>query len=299
VGTVWLSATSQLVDRLGHESLSFVVSGFAFGARSAQEKQLWVRAIGNIQVKLACGPADSSDADICIYRAALAEQLNIIEEDQEFAELDVAPVLQRAAINCSLVLGDLDDVGLCDDNDFLRPCSPPAAVESKAVKASMDSSDEVHTHVPDLSVEPGAPWNCCQCGGYNYPAVYHIAMPLSPELSVCAGRYDLLSQSKLANGFPLYRHVKGEYSLFSDGERWTIGIWPDARGPGYSIGVIRPLHRHDGRPPFSMPRQGWACRNCLPDLDSAEAMAKSSWLGALSEDEAVEFRNLQEEVERV
>merc|ERR1712056_38407 len=65
-----LSHTSTVSTRKGAYCTVFGVDNYRFCARTREEKDLWLRAVSNIEVKLMFDAPDPTDEELGIFRAA-------------------------------------------------------------------------------------------------------------------------------------------------------------------------------------------------------------------------------------
>jgi len=72
---LYLTSETRLHIREGEGSSSFTVDGHAFCARSRQEALLWLRALGNVKVKIQNGAPDPSEDELNVFRAAVWERV--------------------------------------------------------------------------------------------------------------------------------------------------------------------------------------------------------------------------------
>lgn len=115
-----LSQESSTVSRKGLFCTTFLVDQHVFAARSVVERELWVRALGNIKVKLVCNAPDPTSADLAIMRRAVHDQVLVMAEDVGEAgaswvhrEGPLLPELPRGPLPFS-PSGDID-AGSCDE----------------------------------------------------------------------------------------------------------------------------------------------------------------------------------------
>jgi len=69
-----LTARTAIGERVGVDCSCFTVDGHAFTARTCEEKQLWLRAISNVKVKLRNSAPNPSSSDLLHYREAIADR---------------------------------------------------------------------------------------------------------------------------------------------------------------------------------------------------------------------------------
>lgn len=75
---------TRIFERAGEDCSCFAVDGHSFCARSVQERQVWLRALSNVKVKLANEAPDPSPADLEAFREAVRERLEEIEATEAF-----------------------------------------------------------------------------------------------------------------------------------------------------------------------------------------------------------------------
>lgn len=84
-----VSEKSRIFERAGEDCSCFAVDGHSFCARSVQERQVWLRALSNVKVKLANGAPDPSPTDLEAFREAVRERL----EEIEASEVALSPAM--------------------------------------------------------------------------------------------------------------------------------------------------------------------------------------------------------------
>lgn len=103
----YLSLTDRTVVscRSGeHSGAVFSIDGNRFCARSEEEKDLWLRAVSNVKMKLQYEAPEPTDEDIAMFRAAVLERIGQLKEDHE--QLDpLLPTVRRVPRPAS-VAGD-------------------------------------------------------------------------------------------------------------------------------------------------------------------------------------------------
>lgn len=77
-----VSEKSRIFERVGEDCSCFAVDGHSFCARSVQERQVWLRALSNVKVKLANGAPDPSPTDLEAFREAVRERLEQVEASE-------------------------------------------------------------------------------------------------------------------------------------------------------------------------------------------------------------------------
>lgn len=70
---------TRVFERAGEDCSCFAVDGHSFCARSVQERQVWLRALSNVKVKLANRAPDPSPTDLEAFREAVRQRLEEIE----------------------------------------------------------------------------------------------------------------------------------------------------------------------------------------------------------------------------
>eukprot|EP00930_Biecheleria_cincta_P097043 TRINITY_DN88788_c0_g1_i1.p1 TRINITY_DN88788_c0_g1~~TRINITY_DN88788_c0_g1_i1.p1 ORF type:complete len:598 (+),score=86.63 TRINITY_DN88788_c0_g1_i1:94-1887(+) len=75
---------TRIFERAGEDCSCFAVDGHSFCARSMEERQVWLRALSNVKVKLANGAPDPSPTDLEAFREAVQERLEEIEATETF-----------------------------------------------------------------------------------------------------------------------------------------------------------------------------------------------------------------------
>lgn len=97
-------ASTPLSSRRGVHCTTFGVEGNRFSARTVEEKELWLRAIGNVKVKLMYETPDPSSQDIALFRSCILDRVDKLEAVQK----ELGPMLPRAP-------GVPDPTSLCGD----------------------------------------------------------------------------------------------------------------------------------------------------------------------------------------
>eukprot|EP00931_Biecheleriopsis_adriatica_P043632 TRINITY_DN24939_c0_g1_i1.p1 TRINITY_DN24939_c0_g1~~TRINITY_DN24939_c0_g1_i1.p1 ORF type:complete len:615 (-),score=93.74 TRINITY_DN24939_c0_g1_i1:5-1849(-) len=89
-----ISAKTRIFERSGIDCSCFAVDGHSFCARSVEERQIWIRAISNIKVKLQHGAPDPSPEELRQFRVAVRERILELEisETGDAAPLMPTPV---------------------------------------------------------------------------------------------------------------------------------------------------------------------------------------------------------------
>jgi hypothetical protein len=90
-----LSDGSVVSTRKGVYCTVFGIDDDRFCARSGEEKELWLRAVSNIKVKLMFEAPDPTEDEIEIFRAAVREKLDTLELSGHDAETN-PPLLVQA-----------------------------------------------------------------------------------------------------------------------------------------------------------------------------------------------------------
>merc|ERR1712217_9049 len=94
VSSVHLADTSTVSTRKGAYCTVFGVDNHRFCARTREEKDLWLRAVSNIKVKLMFDAPDPTDEELGVFRAAVHER---IEELEDAGEPATDPLLTSVA----------------------------------------------------------------------------------------------------------------------------------------------------------------------------------------------------------
>lgn len=93
VSSVQLADSSTVSTRKGAYCTVFGVDHHRFCARTREEKDLWLRAVSNIKVKLMFDAPDPTDEDLQVFRAAVNERIGELEDKADnFADPLLAPV---------------------------------------------------------------------------------------------------------------------------------------------------------------------------------------------------------------
>jgi len=107
----------------------FMVDGSLFCARTDEEKELWIRAVNNIKVKLTFSAPDPSREDINLYREAVSERVGKLKINTE-PGAPLLPLTPRTPLQSPR--GD-DDGDPCDDAaSTCTRMSPPVPDEDRA-----------------------------------------------------------------------------------------------------------------------------------------------------------------------
>lgn len=100
VSSVLLTDQTVVSTRKGSYCTVFGVDQHRFCARTREEKELWLRAVSNIKVKLMFDAPDPSSAELAVFRAAVLERIVKLEgiatgpadnKEKEGAKLPVRP----------------------------------------------------------------------------------------------------------------------------------------------------------------------------------------------------------------
>jgi len=83
VRSVQLADSSTVSTRKGAYCTVFGVDNHRFCARTREEKELWVRAVSNIKVKLMFDAPDPTDEELQIFRAAVNERIGELQGKPE------------------------------------------------------------------------------------------------------------------------------------------------------------------------------------------------------------------------
>lgn len=109
VKTLHLTDQTVVSSRKGCSAV-FGVGNLRFGARSTQEKDLWLRAVGNIKVKLMFEAPDPTSHELAIFRTAVLDRINSLKE--EHYQIDpLLPAVHRVP-QPAMVVGDMCAVSL-------------------------------------------------------------------------------------------------------------------------------------------------------------------------------------------
>jgi len=93
VSSVHLADNSTVSTRKGVHCTVFGVDHHRFCARTREEKELWLRAVSNIKVKLMFDAPDPTDEELQIFRAAVHERIGELEHKREESGMD--PLLSQ------------------------------------------------------------------------------------------------------------------------------------------------------------------------------------------------------------
>lgn len=77
--TMQINGNVRLFEREGISCCSFSVDGRSFCARSPQERQLWIRALTNVKVKLQNNAPDPDSTELTMIRQAVLERIVHVE----------------------------------------------------------------------------------------------------------------------------------------------------------------------------------------------------------------------------
>ncbi|CAJ1365193.1 unnamed protein product [Effrenium voratum] len=75
VVSVTIDSITTVTERMGVDCSCFTLNDYHFAARSVAEKVLWLRAIGNVKVKLRHALMPTTDLELRYYRLAIQEQI--------------------------------------------------------------------------------------------------------------------------------------------------------------------------------------------------------------------------------
>lgn len=92
VTSLHLAETSTVSTRKGVHCTIFGIDSYRFCARTTEEKELWVRAVSNIKVKLMFDAPDPSKEELRVFRSAIHERLGQLGEADWISE---GPLLAR------------------------------------------------------------------------------------------------------------------------------------------------------------------------------------------------------------
>lgn len=93
VSSVHLADSSTVSTRKGAYCTVFGVDHHRFCARTREEKDLWLRAVSNIKVKLMFDAPDPTDEELQVFRAAVNERIGELEDmGENFADPLLVPV---------------------------------------------------------------------------------------------------------------------------------------------------------------------------------------------------------------
>merc|ERR1719507_1636466 len=81
--SILLENTSTVSTRKGTYCTVFGVDHHRFCARTREEKELWLRAVSNIKVKLMFDAPDPTASELAIFRAAVGERIGELEYKRE------------------------------------------------------------------------------------------------------------------------------------------------------------------------------------------------------------------------
>lgn len=127
---------SVVSTRRGSFCTVFGVDQYRFCARTEEEKDLWLRAISNIKVKLMFDAPDPTEHDLSIFRAAISERLATL--DYNIESLD--PLLQLVPrMPIPTPRGDTEPIDEAVDPAM---CKQPAVRDSMSRRTSCDIPGE-------------------------------------------------------------------------------------------------------------------------------------------------------------
>mmetsp|Transcript_74516 Transcript_74516/g.207017 ORF Transcript_74516/g.207017 Transcript_74516/m.207017 type:complete len:505 (-) Transcript_74516:279-1793(-) len=89
-----LTKDTRVIDVAGENGSIFVIDSHLLSARSAAEKDVWLRAIRNIKMKLTSGAPDASYNDIVMFRNAIEERLHMLVSLNRYDSVNLAPTLR-------------------------------------------------------------------------------------------------------------------------------------------------------------------------------------------------------------
>jgi len=88
-----ITAKTRIFERSGEDCSSFAVDGHSFCARSFEEKQIWLRALSNVKVKLQNDAPDPSPEELRMFREAVCEKVLEVKATEVTRDMGSAPVL--------------------------------------------------------------------------------------------------------------------------------------------------------------------------------------------------------------
>jgi len=80
--TMAITGKTRIFERSGEDCSSFAVDGHSFCARSFEEKQIWLRALSNVKVKLQNDAPDPSPEELRMFREAVCEKVLEVKETE-------------------------------------------------------------------------------------------------------------------------------------------------------------------------------------------------------------------------
>lgn len=92
--TIRFMADSVVTSRSGQRCTVFTVDRNAFAARTPDERELWLRALGNIKVKLMFDAPDPTDEDLEVMRQSVQEQIVTISDRSAAEVADECAIFQ-------------------------------------------------------------------------------------------------------------------------------------------------------------------------------------------------------------
>merc|ERR1712176_664405 len=97
MGGIVIESGTQISKAQGVDNSCFTLGGCNFAARSCAEKELWLRVIQNVKVKLLHSQPQTvpTPEDTMTYRAAILERVQRIEKADEL-DLNRIPLLPKA-----------------------------------------------------------------------------------------------------------------------------------------------------------------------------------------------------------
>jgi len=141
--SILLADTSVVSTRKGEYCTVFGVDDHRFCARTKDEKELWLRAVSNIKVKLMFDAPDPTAEEMSIFRDAIQERLELIN----------GPFVGRPVVSAEQSLPLLQQVHRLPDiisprGDVLNPepiddaaeCSPQPELDTSGHDISLDTS---------------------------------------------------------------------------------------------------------------------------------------------------------------
>lgn len=145
VTSLFLSDTSVVSTRKGAYCTIFGVDEHRFCARTRDEKDLWLRAVSNIKVKLMFDAPDPTMDELAVFRAAVLERISTLSDNQEKADPLLTPV---ARLPPSSPRGDVWQPEPIDENTDPGTISP--------VPSGEDMTEGEHVDVARLHARYGA-----------------------------------------------------------------------------------------------------------------------------------------------
>mmetsp|Transcript_57026 Transcript_57026/g.135658 ORF Transcript_57026/g.135658 Transcript_57026/m.135658 type:complete len:514 (-) Transcript_57026:69-1610(-) len=92
---IQLTDSTIVCSRKGVYCTVFGVDEHRFCARTKEEKELWLRAVSNVKVKLMYEAPDPTHEDLRNFRAAVFERLNQIKDTELEKRVSIEPLLPR------------------------------------------------------------------------------------------------------------------------------------------------------------------------------------------------------------